>query len=228
MEIGKAFTYVFEDPKWIMKVLIGGIVGIIPIVNFAALGFMLTTLKNVAEGQPTPMPEWSDFGAHFMKGLYGVIGALVYFLPAIVVFCCVFIVGIAATTLASSGSKDAAQAAGGIVPILTICLQCVGYLLELVAFLALWAPMTRFAMSANQLNLFWDFKGNMDFIKSNLSNYFISLALSFVATFVAGFGIILCIVGVFFTYFWAYMVSANLWGQMWRASMGKGTMPAMA
>lgn len=226
MDIGKAFTYVFEDPNWIMKVLIGGIVLLIPIVNFAVFGYMLTTLKNVADGQPNPLPEWSDFGAHFMKGLYAVVGALVYLLPGIIVICCAQLLTIGVSTVAgAAGGRDAGGAAASLVGFLGLCLSCIAYLYIFVAALTLYAPMTRFAMSANQLSLFWDFRGNLAFIQRNLTNYIIALLIAFVASFVAEFGIILCIVGVLFTLFWAYLVAAHVFGQLWK---NQAAAPAMA
>ncbi len=38
MDIGKSFTYMFEEDKWVEKVLIGGLLCLIPIVNFFAIG----------------------------------------------------------------------------------------------------------------------------------------------------------------------------------------------
>jgi hypothetical protein len=227
MDIGKSFTYVFEDQKWIMKVLIGGIVLLIPIVDFAVLGYMLTTLKNVADGQTTPLPEWGDFGNHFMKGLYAFIGLIVYLLPALVLLCCAGIVGVAGSAAAGAAGRDTAGLAG-VVGILATCVQCVGYLIYFVLFIGMYAPLTRFAMSQNQLSLFWDFRGNLDFIMKNIANYIIALLLSLVAGFVAEFGLILCIIGVVFTIFWAQMVTANLFGQLWRTSQGQGSVPAAA
>ncbi len=217
MDIGKSFTYVFEDPKWMMKVLIGGIVLLIPIVNFAVYGYMLTTLKNVADGQANPLPEWADFGAHFMKGLYAAVGVIVYLLPGIVVICCAQVLTIGLSSVAgAAGGRDAGGAVAGIVGFLGLCLMCVAYLYIFVAALTMYAPLTRFAMSANQLSLFWDFRGNLAFIQKNLSNYIIALLIAFVASFVAEFGIILCIVGVLFTLFWSTLVAANVFGQLWK------------
>jgi hypothetical protein len=226
MDIGKSFTYVFEDPNWIMKILIGGIVLLIPIVDFAVFGYMLTTMKNVADGQPNPLPEWSDFGAHFMKGLYAFVGVLIYFLPAIVLGCCIFLLGLAGGLGAGTAGRNGGDAIGSVVGIGILCLQCLIALYALVAGLTLYAPLTRFAMSANQLSVFWDFRGNLAFIQKNLTNYIIALLIAWVASFVAEFGVILCIVGVLFTMFWAYLVSAHVFGQLWKTSASPA--PAMA
>jgi len=178
---------------------------------------MLTTLKNVADGQPTPLPEWSDFGAHFMKGLYAAIGVIVYLLPGILVICCAQALTVGVTAVAgSAGGRDAGGAAASLVGFLGLCLSCIAYLYIFVAALTLYAPLTRFAMSANQLSLFWDFRGNLAFIQKNITNYIIALLIAWVASFVAGFGIILCIVGVLFTSFWATLVAANVFGQLWK------------
>ena len=96
MDIGKAFSFVFEDEKWISKVLLGGLFLIIPIVNFAVIGYMLKVAQNVAQGNPRPLPEWSEFGDHFMRGLHGIIIQIVYQLPTIIVYGVFFCVILAA------------------------------------------------------------------------------------------------------------------------------------
>jgi len=233
MDFGKAFTYVFEDKNWMMKVLVGGLISLIPIAGIIlVIGYMLTAMKNIADGQAEPLPEWSNFGEFFMKGLYAFVGVLILFIPVIVLACCVGILttfagGAAGSTMSSSSS---AQSAGGavasIIGIVSICVNCLIGLYSLVVGLSLYAPLTRFAMSANQLSLFWDFKGNFDFIMKNVTNYLIALVVAWVASFVAGFGIILCFVGVFFTTFWSSLVAAHAFGQFWRASQGMGTTAA--
>src|SRR5690349_22891790 len=99
MDIGKSFSYVFEDEAWISKVLIGGLLIWIPIVNFAVFGYMMKIAQNVAQGNPRPLPEWGEFGDHFMRGLYWFVIRLVYLLPAVILyglFICVVAIGGAA------------------------------------------------------------------------------------------------------------------------------------
>lgn len=65
---GRAFTYFSKDPTWMNKVLIGGLILIIPIVGFLVLmGYQLRLIKNVAEGRELPLPEW-EMGEQLKTG----------------------------------------------------------------------------------------------------------------------------------------------------------------
>jgi len=245
MDIGKSFTYMFEDPNWVAKLAIGGailLVGVlfswliaIPLIAASAilLGYMLTVLKNVAEGSTTPLPEWNDFGALFMKGLYAVIGSLIIYIPTLLIVCCIVATTSVMNNAAASGDQSTSNTAGAAGLVLA-CLQCVNFLYALVAALYLYAPLSRYAMGG-QLSTFWDFSGNLSFIRTNSGNYIIAFLLGpIVASFVAGFGVIACVIGAFFTAFWAYLVTAHLFGQVMRNASGQTpvypapSMPPMA
>jgi hypothetical protein len=216
MDIGKSFSFVFQDPKWITKLLIGAVLLLIPIIGWIPVtGYYLTTLKNVSDGKESPLPEWSDFGGFFMKGLYGWIGSIVWYLPAILIACCVGIIGVAGSSVGSAAGRDNSGAITSAVSYLAICLNCLQSLFSFVAGVTLAAPMVRYA-NTSQLSVFWDIRGNLDFIMKNIGNYLIALLVGYVASFIALFGIILCVIGVLVTFFWAAMVNAFLFGQVWK------------
>ena len=52
MQLGRAFSYVFEDEKWLTKTLINGLLNMIPIINLAtplfATAFMVHMHKRIA------------------------------------------------------------------------------------------------------------------------------------------------------------------------------------
>ncbi len=235
MDFGKSFTYMFEDPNWVAKLGIGGailLVGILfswlvlPIIAAAIilLGYGLVVLKNVAENNPMPLPEWNDFGGLFMKGLYAFVGGIIWFLPVIILSCCL---GLANAVLAnaSAGSGSSSDTVSGLTAVLTSCLGCLVSIVSFVVGVTFYAPLSRYAVNG-QLNTFWDLSGNLKFIQANLGNYIIALLLSLVANFIAGFGIIACIIGVAFTGFWGNLVSYHLFGQVLRnASSGYEAMP---
>ena len=85
MDIGRAFTYATDDNNWITKVLLGGIISLIPIINLAVPGYFLEIIRNVSQKQETPLPEWGDFGSMWVRGLLFSIILFIYNLPAILI-----------------------------------------------------------------------------------------------------------------------------------------------
>jgi Protein of unknown function (DUF4013) len=87
MDIGKSITFVTEDEKWLEKLGIGALITAVPILNFAWYGFMVDVMRNVAAGEAKPLPDWSDLGDKFVRGLIVTLAGLIYALPAILVGC---------------------------------------------------------------------------------------------------------------------------------------------
>ncbi len=233
MDVGKSFTYMFEDPNWVVKLVIGGAILLVgalfswlilsPLMAALALtlGYSLVVTKNVADGSTTPLPEWNDFGALLVKGLTGLVGIIIWFIPVIIVGCCIGIVnGVLASAAANAG--DSGQAAGRALGIVSACLSCLIAIVSLVEMVTLYAPLTRFALNG-QLSVFWDFSGDWAFIQANLTNYIIAVILTLVASVIASVFTI-CIIGVFLT-FWANLVGAHLFGQVVRGQSASNIPP---
>ncbi len=87
MDIGKSFSYPFEDDNWISKLLLGAVVSLVPILNFAWTGYTVDIVRNVIDGVSLPMPEWSEFGDKFVKGFFIWAAGFIYSLPAILIGC---------------------------------------------------------------------------------------------------------------------------------------------
>ncbi|UCD97694.1 MAG: DUF4013 domain-containing protein [Chloroflexota bacterium] len=87
MDIGKSFSYPFEDDDWLSKLFLGAVVSIVPILNFAWTGYTVDIVRNVIDGVSRPMPEWSDFGDKFVKGFIIWAAGFIYSLPAILLGC---------------------------------------------------------------------------------------------------------------------------------------------
>ncbi len=211
LDIGKAFTYMFQDESWIMKIVIGGVLMFIPIVNFMVLGYMLEALKRAAEGREIPLPEWDDFGGKFMKGLMLFVIALVYTIPIWLVACVMWVLVFAATRTGSDTVMS-------LVGLLSTCASCLYVIWVFIVWLIMPAAWIRYAVTGEFMSAF-QFGELFNYIKSNLANYIVAIILAGVAGFVAGFGTIACVVGVLFTMFWAYLVMANVLGQVQRQSL---------
>lgn len=88
MDIGKAFSYVFEDPEWITKVLLGILIPMIPIFGpFALVGYMIVLIRNVMAGHPRPLPAWTNLGGYFVDGLKYLVVGFIYGLPMAIFAC---------------------------------------------------------------------------------------------------------------------------------------------
>ena len=210
MDIGRSFTYMFEDQDWLKKILIGGVVSLIPIVNFAATGYFIEALRNTAEGRELPLPEWDDLGGKFMKGLMAGIAGFLYVLPIMLVMGIIF--GLTAA-IAGSLDNDAAEAVSAICPMIGNCLLFV-YIILLMLILP--AAMIQYALTG-QFGAFFRFGDIMAFIRANIGGYIIALLVALVAGLIAQMvGGVACGIGIFFTLMWAMLVAANLFGNLGR------------
>jgi hypothetical protein len=212
MDIGSSFTYMFQDKNWIKKILIGGVVGIIPIVNFAAIGYLIQIIRNVRGGQSLPLPEWDDFGKYFMDGLWVFLIFLVWAIPLILVAC---LQGVSGALAAEN--QDLAT-------VLLACFNCLTVLWSLVLGIAAPAILARYA-EVGQFMAGFQFSELFSFISANVGSYVVVLLLMWDVALIASLGVILCVVGIIFTQFWSYLVTGNLIGQL--AAQRQASAPAV-
>lgn len=212
----KPFTFAFQDPKWVPKILIGGlfyIAAFLIVGLFFLLGYCAKLARNVVEGQENPLPEWDDLGEYFIDGLrmFGV--GFVYVLP-FVLLALVVIVPVA--ILGESGSETLENVAGGIAT----CVWCLLFPLGLA--LGFWLPgaMMMVAMERS-FGAGFEFGRIWRFISGNIGNYLLAYVVHLVAQFAAQFGIILFCIGVVFTAFWSFLVTTYAFAQAYRLSPAK-------
>ncbi len=219
MDIGSAFTFMFDDEDWIKKLAIGGgilfgalilspvLIGLLLFLPVS--GYMIEVVKNVRDGQTRPLPGWSDFGGLFKTGLFVFLIGLVYYIPVILLSC--GSTGVQLIPQLAEMDSDAA----GMFGFVAICLNCVQFLLSIAVGFMMPAAMIRFAQYETFGSAF-QFGEIFSFISANLGDYIVVFLLTWVAGLLAGFGVILCLIGVFFTFFWSYLVVGNLYGQLAR------------
>lgn len=212
MDIGKSFTFTFDDESWLSKILMGGLFtllsGILIGVPFL-VGYFLETMKNVYLGNPRPLPDWGDnLGSMFGKGLKAMVGVLIWSLPAILLSCVLVLV------IQALGPNASRNQEGAYVAV-QFCFNCLIGLYSLVISVLMPAALIKFSVS-EQIGDFFRLGDIFGFIGRNLSNYIIANIIYWLAGMVAGFGVILCVVGVLFTGFWSMLVGAHLFGQVHR------------
>jgi hypothetical protein len=219
MDIGKAFGFVFEDEKWVSKVLIGGLLIWIPIVNFAVFGYMLAVARNVAQSNPRPLPEWGEFGTLFGRGFYAFVIALVYLLPVFILeglFFCL-------TGGLAAGVRRGGNGSGGAaIGLLGFCLVPLLIVLALTLSLLIYAALARF-VATDKMSEAFKFSDVVAGVRANLSTWLVLWLVALLANFVGGLGTIACGVGVLFTAFYAYCVTGHALGQTIRQVWGSAT-----
>lgn len=209
MDLERSLTFPFKDDEWLQKLLIAGIVGVIPIVNLALTGWGIRQLKKVIEDQELPLPDWSDFGDYFVKGLLVVIGNLIYAIPMLILICLasIFDQGM------WSGTSYTYSDGPGIVG---ICFGCLTALWGLLVGIVLPAAVTQYAVSEDFAS-FFRFGEIFGYIGRNLGNYIIALIVAVLVWIAASIvGGVFCGVGVILTVPWATLVTAHLLGLVYK------------
>jgi hypothetical protein len=195
-----------EDEEWVKKILIGGLILLIPIIGtLAVYGYMLETARNVSRGDPRPLPDWTDFGDKLMKGLYALIIQIVYALPVIILQC----IAQFATIGLSSQSEEAATAGG----LIALCLMPVILVLSIVIGFFIFAAYARY-IQTDSLSSAFQFNEVLRMLRESFGDWAMLLLTAILAGIAASLGLIACGVGVLFTGFYANLVIGHALGQI--------------
>ena len=207
MDIGRSLTFATQDQDWIKKVLVGAVVGLIPILNIALLGYQLEIARRVYQGAELPLPDWDDMGGYWVRGLLAALGALLWMLPLLAIVLCLLLVGFAAD---SSGSLAA------------LLSFCVGAPL-LVVFGVFIYPVVlgRYAVEGT-FGAMFEFGEIAAEVRRAPAALLMYLLVFIIAAFIAWVGVIACFIGVFVTSAYAYIVLGHALGQTYRKARPLG------
>jgi hypothetical protein len=211
VDFSRTLKFVFEDPEWVKKLLIGSMFLLLSMVlvgTFFVLGYFMRLIRRAAGGEERPLPEWDDLGGIFGDGVKAVGLYLVYVLPPLLILVLLAIVaaflgGGMASVL--HGSEEAAGALGALLSLGVFVVYLLFCVLMLAFMFLLPAPLTRLALSG-EFRAGLELREGIAFIRRNLANYVLALTFYLLASFVAQFGVLLCCVGVFPLSFWSLLV----------------------
>jgi hypothetical protein len=207
-DFARPFTYVFEDPNWIKKVLIGGLfylAAFLIIGAFFLMGYLARLIRNVGAGVERPLPEWEDLGGMFGEGLKLFVVSLVYMLPIFL------LVGVFVVPAAILGGTDHENVANLMMSGMTCLIVPIALLISLVVPAALLRVIHTGSIASG-----FQIGEVFGFIKRNTAIYVMAILVHLVGNFASQFGIILCCVGVIFTAFWSLLVTGHAFGQLYR------------
>lgn len=222
MDIGRAFGFVTEDESWLNKILIGGLLQIIPIAGqLALIGYTLEVAQNVAQGNPRPLPGWSNFGDKLVKGLYGLVISLVYAIPVLLfMFVLFFIIG-----LAGAASADS-DAAAGLLSLLLLCLYPLLFVVALAIQVLIFAAYTRFIQTGS-LGAALRVGEVLEIVRATPGKWVVLLLVYILCGLVGGLGSIACGIGALFTLVYSQAVFGHALGQMVVSMGGAGAASQM-
>jgi ABC-type multidrug transport system fused ATPase/permease subunit len=182
MDIGKSFSYPFEDDEWLTKLLLGAVVSAVPILNFAWTGYTVDILRNVTDGVSKPMPDWSDFGDKFVKGFFIWAAGFIYTLPAMIIACLPLGLLILPASMESSNTTETLFSIFTGVGILFLCLL-VFYLLAFSFYFP--AVYINFARKGTFGSCF-EISEIIKIVSENTSKYLTAWLVSIVGAIVVG------------------------------------------
>jgi hypothetical protein len=224
--LGEAFTYVFSDRDWPVKFLVGILFLFLSIIVVGipfVTGYFLEIIRRVARAEPPYLPDWSNLGQLFGRGLVYLVILLIYALPGLLLACCFALaVGIPGALLRTDGDPGLAAS------LASTAVSCLAFPLGLVYTAVLPAVTIQCAVTAD-FGATFRFREMWDLVRANLGNYLVVTILAWaVDNLVVPLGLILCGVGVLATGFYALAVTAYLYGFFYRSAHRPPAPPPMA
>ncbi len=215
-DFARPFTFTFEDPRWVQKILLGGLfmlASVFIIGAFFVYGYMARLVRNVIGGVTHPLPEWDDLGEYFSEGLRIFCVVLIYCLP-ILALVLIFMVP---SIVAQASDNDVLRNVGGGM---AACVWCLIFPLSLA--LAIWLPgALLFTVVERRFGAGFEFGQIAAFIKGNIGNYLLAFVVWLVVRMIVPFGMILLCVGILFTSFWSLVVASYAFAETWRIAPGR-------
>ncbi len=171
MNLEKALTYPFKDKQWASKIGMGALISIIPILNFAWLGYIVELIRQVIKGDDLPLPGWDDLGKKFMDGLILFLAGLVYALPAILLIGGMLVIWLPAILAGGNYTQDLTNAFIATGSVISLSLICILILYGLALSIVFPAIYVEYALKGTFASCF-DFKDIFARIKKNAGTFF--------------------------------------------------------
>lgn len=219
---GDAFGFAFKDPAWLGKVVVQGLITIIPIVGWiATAGWLMLAFENARNGR-YQLPE---AGFHLERGIaiFGVyvIYGIVLSIPGDIIR------GLGAGSISQCTTDNVCNNMNVVVGSPLVAL---GSLISFLASLLLYflAPTLIVSVYHRGFGGGFDLGQVWAYATKNVGNSVIAGLLMWVAGLIAGLGIIACCIGVFFTIVYAASVNAGLaaWFERQQAAAAGPTLPS--
>ena len=186
--VGDSFAWPFQDPSWFSKMVVQGLIFIIPVVGWIALaGWLVLTIDNYRAGRRELPPA----GFHLERGIALFVVLLVYGIVIAIPITVLYTVG-------GAGHNGAVSALAGLIN------------LALTLLFAFIAPSLILHTYRGGFNGGFDVNAVWQTATANTSNTVIAGLLVYVARLVGGIGFLLCCVGALFTIPYSTAITAGI------------------
>ena len=225
MDIGRAFSFVFEDDEWVKKILIGGAILLIPFVGiFIVYGFMIEVARRAFYGTAIDeFPEWDDIGGYLSRGFFFWLATFLWVLPFILLFICGFLIVI----LLGVGTGQEAVIGISILLIYLVLFPMI-FILSIAAAVITPVLLGRYAYHQRFSAMFEFSEIIADIRRIGLVPMVLLTGTYMAAGYLGQLGIMLCFIGVIFTTFYGNLAAAHAAGQTYRLAQGLEPLSATA
>jgi hypothetical protein len=184
-----------------MKTIIAALVSLIPIIGqITVVGWGLGVTRRVIQNDPNPLPDWSDFGGHIVKGIVAWVIGFVYSLPLIILYACPIVI------IAAAQNDDTLVSLGWV------CFSCLTLLYVILLMFVLPAALGNYA-AKDEISAAFRFGEVFGLVRAAPGAYLLTILGAIIAGIIAPLGMVLCFIGVLWTQAYAVLINSHLWGQ---------------
>ena len=205
MNYSLAFSFVKDEKDWMLKLLITGLISLIPIIGqLYFVGWLFEIARRVTAHETVLLPD-VNFSTFVKSGFKLTVITIVYLLPGFIL------------TNITQISIYKTEFESRLVRAFFTTFACFSGLLNTIigAVLSLFliAAYVRFFETSNILDAF-NIIALRNSIKKNVKYYLILWLFEFLVSLFALVGLLFCFVGILFTFPYCYAVWGHLFGQM--------------
>lgn len=207
MSFEKSFGFVFKDPEWVKKLLIGTVFALLTPLAIGApflTGYIIRIIRHRLDGKED-LPAWDNVGDLFVDGVKMIFVGLVYALPILVLGVTLAILMIVAVAVDSD--------AGAVVALLIFPFQGLSFLYSLLIVLV--HPHIYYVIATDApLSQAFHLRKYFRLLKKEWSNALLALLFVWLAGAVSGLGIFVFIIGFFIALAYGNMVTGDVYGRL--------------
>lgn len=216
MDVERAIVYVFDDPDWLKKVAIGGLLLLVPIFGWLVVaGYGMRLIRCSYLGEDRTLPQWDDFGGDAVRGLKAMVVLFIWSIPFWVIQFAVFCLIFPFAILGEMESVRFSVVFGLFAGLGTVGMSLLATVVQFLYLLVLPLFLGRVATS-DRIESAFDLSAIVREARLVPGPLIIVALLQVAISSVASIGMFLCLIGIVFTMFLGYAVVAHLVGQVRR------------